>query len=138
MSHLFWSLRPDHPWARREQIYLEDLAAETVLGGEPGSGTGRILRAGLGEIAERLSLRTGFNSTEAVKEGVRAGLGVSLVLASAVREEIAAGVLAAPRLEDVSLSKTLWIVMLADTPAEAPAALLADHLKTVSRQPESV
>jgi DNA-binding transcriptional LysR family regulator len=121
---------PDHPWVRREQINLEDLAAETVLGGEPGSGTGRILRAGLGEIVERLSLRTGFNSTEAVKQGVRAGLGVSLVLASAVREEIAAGMLAAPRLEDLSLSKTLWIVMLADTPAEAPAALLAGRLKT--------
>lgn len=124
---------PGHPWALRGRVRIDELAAETLLGGEPGSGTGRVLRAGLGEIADRLSLRGGFNSTEAVKRGVRAGLGVSLVLASAVREEIAAGTLAAPVLEDVALTKTLWLVMLADTPTEAPAARLCRRIEAATR-----
>ncbi len=121
---------PDHPWALRGRVGLDELAAETILGGEPGSGTGRVLRAALGEIADRLRLRGGFNSTEAVKHGVRAGLGVSLVLASAVRDEIATGTLAAPRIEGVSLTKTLWIVLLADTPPDAPAARLSRQFET--------
>lgn len=120
---------PDHPWARRGRINLDDLVTETVLGGEPGTGTGRVLRESLGEIADRLNLRGGFNSTEAVKHGVRAGLGVSLLLASAVREEIAAGTLAAPRLAGVRLTKTLWIILLADTRPDAPAARLARRLE---------
>jgi len=123
---------PDHPWALRGRVGIEDLASETLLGGEPGSGTGRVLRAALGDMVDRLRLRGGFNGTEAVKRGVRAGLGVSLVLAPAVREEIAAGTLAAPALDNVRLVKTLWIVQPRGTPETAPAARLARHLAAPS------
>ena len=119
---------PDHPWARRGHVRLDELASETVLAGEPGSGTGRLLRDKLGERIDRLCLRGGFNGTEAVKQGVRAGLGVSLVIASAVREDLAAGTLAAPVLEGVSLAKMLWIVEMAGSPPDAPAARLCRML----------
>lgn len=115
---------PDHPWALHGRVRRDALAAEAVLGGEPGSGTGRVLRAALGKIADELQLRGGFNSTEAVKRGVRAGLGVSFVLAASVRDDLEAGTLAAPVLEDLSISKTLWLVVADGIDEDSPATKL--------------
>ena len=120
---------PGHPLARRGRAGLADLEGETLLAGEPGSGTGRVLRAGLCPLADRLRLRGGFNSAEAVKRAVRAGLGVSLVLASAVRDELEAGTLVAPVLGDAELAKTLWLVLPAEAPPGSPAARLARILE---------
>jgi DNA-binding transcriptional LysR family regulator len=63
-----------------------------------------------------------LGSTAAVKEAVKAGLGVSLVLAGAVEEERRAGTLAALRVTDADLAKDLFMVLPEDTPATSPAA----------------
>lgn len=115
---------PDHPWAVRGRVRRDELAAEDLLGGEAGSGTGRVLRAALGKIADELRLRGGFNSTEAVKQGVRAGLGVSFVLGACVQADLEAGTLAAPILEGVTLGKTLWLVEADGIIAKSPAVRL--------------
>lgn len=102
---------PDHPLARRHAIGRSELTALELLGGEPGTGTGRLLAdyfRGMGTVP-RTVLQLG--STEAVKRAVMAGIGCSLVLAGAVEAEAAAGRLAAVPLLDPPLSKTLYIVL---------------------------
>lgn len=94
---------PTHQLANRRETHKDELGALELLGGEPGSGTGRLLDAylGPGEARPRVS-QSQLGSTEAVKQAVKAGLGVSLVLRSAVAEELASGSLRAipvtPRL----------------------------------------
>lgn len=119
---------PDHRWASRRAITVDDLLTTELLGGETGSGTGTLLRHVLGSRAA--DLRTGRNlgSTEAVKQAVKAGLGVSLVLAGAVTEEARHGSLVALDLEDVRLEKTLCIVVSTDVPRSAPARRFATSL----------
>ena len=82
---------PDHPLAEDRQISKRKLAELDLLGGEPGTGTGRLLESYFadGVSPPRIALQLG--STEAVKEAVKAGLGVSLVLRSAVAEEVRNG-----------------------------------------------
>ncbi|QIB50094.1 LysR family transcriptional regulator [Pseudomonas sp. OIL-1] len=85
---------PDHPLAGAESIERARLVELPMLGGEPGSGTGRLLTEYFGELGvPRSGMQLG--STEAVKQAVRAGLGVSLVLASAVCDEVRSGTLVA-------------------------------------------
>lgn len=118
---------PSHPWASRANAHTADLLGERMLGGEPGTGTGTLLRQVIGTNAERIETVNGFGSTEAVKRAVRAGLGVSLVLASSVTDEVAAGHLVALPLADADLVKEIKLIVPAPLPATSAAARFAAH-----------
>jgi DNA-binding transcriptional LysR family regulator len=119
---------PSHAWAGRSEIDKQQLAGAELLGGEPGTGTGRLLQDYLGRtgISARVSLQLG--STEAVKRAVRAGLGISVVLASAVVEEALHGSLWAIPLREPPLSKELFIVWRDSGARHAPAPAFVQHL----------
>lgn len=119
---------PEHRWASLQSIPPAELPCEIMLGGETGSGTGRVLKEQLGEVADRLRIRSGFGSTEAVKRAVQAGAGVSIVMRSAVTEEVACGRLAALEIEGVPLVKDLKLVLPDRLQSESPSALLVRTL----------
>ncbi len=119
---------PDHPWAAREAIEARELAGQTLLGGESGTGTNTLLRTHLGPLAEGLTAIGGFGNTEAVKRAVRAGRGISLVIAAAVADEVSAGALVALRLKGSELAKELKIIAPIGLPDTAPAARLVAHV----------
>lgn len=113
---------PDHPWAKRRAIGASELASQHLLGGEAGTGTMMLLREKLGRLSSELRAVGGFGSTEAVKRAVRAGRGVSLVIAGAVADEVKAGQLVALNLKDVALTKEMKVISPLGVPAAAPAA----------------
>lgn len=108
-----------HLWSTRRSVTIEEFVEAPILGGEPGTGTGRLLRTALGAFAERMNIVQQLGSTEAVKRAVAAGLGVSIVLREAVRDEVAGGSLVALPIENVAIERGLWAVLPADTPANA-------------------
>lgn len=112
---------PEHAWAGRAAISADDLVGERLLGGEPGTGTGRLLRETLGPVADRLHTVSGFGNTEAVKRAVRAGLGASIVLRAAVADEVAAGQLIAVPIHGVAIDKDIQLVVPDGLPETAPA-----------------
>jgi DNA-binding transcriptional LysR family regulator len=119
---------PGHLWATRHTIEASELASQTLLGGEAGTGTITLLRKTLGNLAEGLTAIGGFGNTEAVKRAVRAGRGVSLVIAAAVADEVRAGQLVALRLNAVELVKELKIISPIGLPDAAPAARFVAHV----------
>ncbi len=119
---------PDHPWATRKAIEVSELASQTLLGGEPGTGTNTALRNALGPVADSLTAVGGLGNTEAVKRAVRAGRGVSLVIAAAVTDEVRAGQLIAVPLQGVELAKELKIIAPVGLPETAPAARFVAHV----------
>ncbi|TDB87921.1 LysR family transcriptional regulator [Actinomadura sp. KC216] len=120
----------DHPWRSRSAVAVGELAGQPILGGEPRTGTGTLLRERLGPAAEDLRVAMDLGSTEAVKQAVRHGLGISLVLAGAVRDEVRAGVLHALRIEGTPLHKPLWSVIRRDEPPSSPGRRFAERLAT--------
>lgn len=119
---------PEHQWARRRSINLDELAAIPMLGGERGTGTGTRLRELLNADADRLKVSQNLGSTEAVKRGVMAGMGISLVARSAVSDEVAANRLCALKLKHTQLSKQLYLVSPANLPDESPAKRILREL----------
>lgn len=119
---------PDHVWAARSAVTRNELLRTPLIGGESGSGTGRLLRAALGEAAADMQVAFKLGSTEAVKHAVKAGLGVSIVMASAVRDEVEAGTLCALAVEGAQLSKDIYVMRHADDAATAPGSRFVDHL----------
>jgi DNA-binding transcriptional LysR family regulator len=99
----------DHPLASFKSISREELAHLPMIGGEEGTGTGRILQEYFaGTSTPNVTMRLG--STEAVKRAVEAGLGVSIVLACSVEQEIREGRLYALPLRGQPLTKSLRLV----------------------------
>jgi DNA-binding transcriptional LysR family regulator len=119
---------PGHAWATRHTIEASELASQTLLGGEAGTGTITLLKKALGNLADGLTAIGGFGNTEAVKRAVRAGRGVSLVIAASVADEVRAGQLVALRLNAVELVKELKVISPIGLPDAAPAARFVAHV----------
>jgi DNA-binding transcriptional LysR family regulator len=121
-------LPPGHPWGDRPALSLDVLLEEPLLGGEGGTGTGTLLGELLGPRARRLRMGPRLGSTEAVKEAVKAGLGVSVVLESAVLEEAQAGSLLMRPFDSERMAKRILLVLSGESPATSPARLLVREL----------
>lgn len=120
---------PDSPFAKRRSVSLAALAEAPMIGGEAGTGTATLLREVFGEAAAALKVRLAFGSTEGVKRAVMCGLGVSIVMRSAVESEVAQGRLAALRIEGAALAKPLYVVRQADAQDDAAPSRFSDFVK---------
>lgn len=101
---------PEHPLEACPFVTRRELSDYPLLGGEPGTGTGRMLAQYFGGDTPMPRVSMQLGSTEAVKQAVKAGLGISLVFASAVQQEVQLGSLAAIPLSDPPLRKELFVV----------------------------
>lgn len=117
-----------HAWAELPHISRALLKGAPILGGEPGTGTGRLLARYFGDATRDIRVTARLGSTEAVKQAVKAGLGVSLVLAGTVAEECRAGVLAAIPLEGERPHKELYVVCRESLPRESLPRRFAEWL----------
>lgn len=112
---------PQHALAGQPEVPAEALAREPFIVREVGSGT----RAALEEYLEHQHIRPAFvmemNSTEAIKQAVMAGMGVSLVSLHTVGLERAMGLLAVPEVQGLPLMRRWHVVHAAGRP-RSPAA----------------
>lgn len=117
-----------HPLAKFSTISKSMLASLELIGGESGSGTGRLLKQYLKGFNQMPTITLQLGSTEAVKQAVRAGLGISLVFASAVMDEVKHGSLRAIPLEGGTLKKSIQLVWRKDSIAENKQPGFVKHL----------
>ena len=102
-----------HAWHGRTQVTLEELRAEPLLIRERGSGTRAALEAALagadlGLDAFRIVGEMG--STQAIKQAVKAGVGISVLSRRAVEEECRHGLLWGLRVKDLSVTRAFHVV----------------------------
>jgi DNA-binding transcriptional LysR family regulator len=108
------------------------LLNEKLLGGERGTGTGALLRKQLGARASALQVVRQLGSTAAVKEAVKNRLGISLVMAASVRDEVAAGSLHMVEIEDAVITKPLYCVSRQGADLRSAAAVFARFVREPS------
>lgn len=120
---------PGHRFAGGGPVPLASFLAEPLVGGEPGTGMGRVLAEALGAAAPTMRVARAMGSTEGVKRAVAAGLGVSVLLACAARDELAAGSLVAVPLAGPPVSRCIWAIMPADLPRRSPARQFYERVR---------
>ena len=104
---------PAHAWAGKTEVMLAELKAEPLLVRERGSGSREALERALGEVNAALS---GFRivgeigSTQAIKQAVRAGVGLALVSKRAVEDECRANLLHCLKVKDLRVSRAFYLV----------------------------
>ena len=98
---------------------------EPFIAREPGSSTREVLETWLRQRGWELRPAMEFSSTEAVKQAVAAGLGVSVVSAATITLELEAGLLARPNLTGFPILRRLDVALLRRRrPTPAAAAFL--------------
>ena len=119
---------PKHPMAELDDISLDQLQYIDLIGGEKGTGTGRILSEKFNGKLKVPGVSMQLGSTEAVKQAVKENLGVSLVSASTIIAEVGRGTLAAVPIAGGTLNKTLLIVQREETVADASYQSFIQHI----------
>ena len=113
-DELVLALPVDHPFARRNSVSLKELRETPFILREEGSGTLKILEAYLrdsgedGTSAFQVSAR--FGSSTAVKEGIKSGLGLSILSARAIDTELKAGLLKTLKIKGLSISRNFFLL----------------------------
>ncbi|GGR15786.1 LysR family transcriptional regulator [Deinococcus ruber] len=101
---------PGHPFAVRTSLSPDDLINLGVVWREPGSGTREVAKAVLEQAGIQTREVLTLTGTEAVKEAVMTGLGVSFLSELSIRRDVEAGRLVCPALDMPGLERDLSIV----------------------------
>ena len=103
-----------HSWAKRTSVSSAEIAAAPFVLRERGSGTRNALEECLakqgGQPLDSFNVTCEMGSSEAVKEAVLAGLGVSVLSIHAIERELSQGLLAAVPVEDCAIERRFYLI----------------------------
>lgn len=121
-----------HPWAGEKSVAIERLTKEPFLLREQGSGTRKSLQQSLQKVGVdigELRVCAEMGSTEAIRQGIKHGAGVSILSPIAVQAEVAAGTLAALTIEGVDLRRSFYLTWAKERTLSPLAAAFKAFLK---------
>jgi len=101
-----------HSWHGKKEIGLPDLRAEALLLREQGSGTRAAFESALAQAGQDLSafrIVGEMGSTQAIKQAVKAGVGVSVISRRAVEEECRSGLVWCLKIRDLKITRAFHI-----------------------------
>lgn len=102
-----------HPWSQKKSIGLDELAGEPFITRENGSGTRETIEQhlqGLKSSFARFNVVCEMGSSEAVKEAIIAGLGVSLISIHAIGRELKQGVLKQVTIRNCIIERNFFMI----------------------------
>jgi DNA-binding transcriptional LysR family regulator len=103
---------PDHQLLARNDVGVAMLAEESFLVREPGSGTRVVSARALALHGVRLTNTMRVGGTEAIKQGVAAGLGLAIVSRAAAADQLALGKIAILSVNGLVIRRTLTQIKL--------------------------
>lgn len=132
-DELVLAVYPEHPWAKRGSIRLKELEGAPFILRERGSGTRMVMSkmledrgidvALVSEVAE-------MGSTEAVRQGIKARIGISILSRQAVAEDIRHGSLVPVQLDDLRLSRPLYLIQRKNRQISPLCSAFLNHLRS--------
>lgn len=131
-------VRSDHRWALRTEVSLNEIAGEPFIVREQGSGTlksleKKLVQAGAGINSFTVAAELG--STASVIQGIKSGIGISVLSTIAVADELRTGSLKALAISEVDLTRHFYLISHMDrTPSPACRAFM-DYLEKTSARP---
>ncbi len=103
-----------HPWHRKKKITMEKLSREPFIIREKGSATRSILEEYLQKNTDKnlsqFNIVCELGSSEAVKEAVIAGLGISILSIHALKRELKTGLLIEKPVENCTIERNFYLI----------------------------
>lgn len=100
----------EHPLAQRARLAVDDLATETMIVRESGSGTRLAMEEFFSQHAIKPRIGMEMGSNEAIKQAVVAGLGISFISQHTLGLELSAGRLAILKVEGTPVIRHWFLV----------------------------
>jgi DNA-binding transcriptional LysR family regulator len=119
---------PRHRFATSQAVRLDRFLTEPFIAREPGSSTRVVFEQWLEHRGKRLAPAMEFGATEAIKQAVAAGLGVTVVSDAAVALELESGLLHCPAVAGFPIRRRIDVALLKGRRVPAPAAAFLDVL----------
>jgi DNA-binding transcriptional LysR family regulator len=120
-----------HPLAEAASVNVADLLELPFINREPGSGTRRVVA----QLLEQQGLRESnlcevaqLGSNEAVREAVKAGMGVAILSSRSVDQELRCGTLAAVTLNDPAAQRPIFLLQRKNRELPPVASAFVEHL----------
>jgi DNA-binding transcriptional LysR family regulator len=113
-DELLLIVSPEHHWAKKKEVSIAEFAREPFILREPGSGTRQMIEKFLarhGITLHDLKISAILGSTEAIKDAVENGLGVSIISRWAVRKENRYGTLHLLSIKEEKMTRDFSLVM---------------------------
>ena len=124
---------PEHPLVGQSNISLAQLAQERLLIREVGSGTRMAMERCFAIYDLELESNIELGSSEAIKQAVMAGLGISVLSQQAVNSELAAGTIKKLDVENFPLKRQWYVAHLNNKKLSLVARTFLDFLLTNAR-----
>jgi DNA-binding transcriptional LysR family regulator len=131
-DELVLAVYPEHPWTKKRKIDLDELDGEPFILREVGSGTRSVMSRMLQELGfdtSRLEVVAEMGSTEAVRQGIKAGIGVSILSYQAVAEDFDHGLLSPVKINDMRLTRPLYLIQRKNRQPSPVASAFTDYLR---------
>jgi LysR family transcriptional regulator, transcriptional activator of the cysJI operon len=135
LDELVLVVPPGHRWAKRREIAPDQLASEPMLTREPGSATRTVTERALQRAGVKFRAAMELDHTEAIKQGVMAGLGVALVSIYAVQGEIHTRRLCAVRLRGMRIQRHFHVIHHEARRVTASARAFMEFIEQAARGP---
>ncbi len=136
-DELTLAVHPDHFLAGSKEISLKSIARTSFILREPESGTRKVFS----KILEKDGLRENdlnvvaeIGSTAAVKEAVKAGIGISILSKRAIQEDVDCGRLTAISLKGHDLYRPFYLVQRKNRALSPVSAAFLIYLSTNEKQ----
>ena len=113
-DELLLIVSPNHPWAKKKEVSISDLTKEPFIFREAGSGTRQMMEKFLsrhGITPQDMKVSIVLGSTEAIKDAVENGLGVSIISRWAARKENKYGTLRLLSLKEEKMVRDFSLII---------------------------
>ncbi len=122
-----------HPWSRRKFVQLTDLRSQNFISREPGSGTldsfRHLMTRKHRSKEDLLHVAMELGSTEAVKEALISGCGVSILSRTSISRELADGVLVTVGIHGLKMKRNFYEVCYKQRPLSPVAQVFRRFLR---------
>ncbi len=123
---------PDHPWAGRKSINVDELSGQAFILREKGSGTRMVMSEALQEHGfdlSKLYVVAEMGSTEAVRQAIKARIGVSILSYHSIAEDLQRKTLVALPIKDVRIFRSFYLVQRKNRQTSPLCTAFLDYLR---------
>jgi DNA-binding transcriptional LysR family regulator len=122
-----------HPWSQRKFVQVAELRSQKFISREHGSGTldsfGHLLVKGRRSLDKLLDVSMELGSTEAVKQALRGGFGISILSRISIQHELAEGNLVEVPIRGLTMERDFYEVSHKHRPLHPIAQAFREFLQ---------
>ena len=136
-DELVLTVFPEHAWSSKSTIRVDQLLTEPFILRERGSGSRMVMSRILEERGfdvSKLSVVAEMGSTEAVRQAIKARIGISILSLQAIAEDVERDLLATVQIDGVRFCRPLYLIQRRSRGISPLCTAFLDYLRDQVRQ----